>query len=1343
MSFLRRSGRHCYYVALCLSFALLFGIELNAQTIQSVDPDSAVAGSTVNITLTGMGTNFQPGTTTLIMGSNNFPSSSEQINSSTETVATIAIPASAPTGWYDVDKDGVTMSAGFWIGPCVGSCGTISGTVWDDVNGNGIQDGGELGLSGFTVTLMPAGDVTTTDGAGNYQFYTETGVTYTVSVDAGVYNAPCWTSGPQNGSVNFPVSGTHSVTLTGANPNSSANDFGLDIPNTSCQIVSIDPDSVLPGATVTVTVLGLGTQFQSGTTTISLGANSYSTQIETIVSNTEYTAELTIPSNAPYGAYDFIKDNVTAPASFHVVPCTSCGQVSGTVWNDANGNGVQDVSEVGEPGVEVTVSPFGFTDITDAAGDYDFSLPIGQSYTVTMTTPTVTAPCWQGNTQPTSETYPGSGHTVTLSVANPDSLGVDFGISVPNTSCTIVDVSPDTVLVGTTVDIDFTGLGTMFMAGSTTLYDGTTTITSQLETITSNTEYSANVTIPSNATVGWYTLDKDGIIHPNAVYVTSCIGNCGTISGMVWHDENANGILDGVEQPMQGINITANPGGFGAVTDASGAYSFSVPDTTTYTVTMDAGTYTAVCSGTFQLAGSQSTPVGPFSIPLSPTSNTSTGNDFGLVIPDTTCGTIEGHVYKDANGNGIEDAGDVDWAGAQLQLMPGSVVITTDANGDYSFDVLKDSTYTVELVSTSANLTCAGTNQSYAATQTEPVVGGYTTSVSTVAPNSLGNNFGSEVPVACAVFTGSVFTDHNQNGVQDGGEPLDTDAWILNVTNNSWHYTGADGEWEFAGHYDTNYEFQLDLPQYNWGCNGVNVGPSVQTLPAANANITQQVVSGSSQATGLDFGIYNPDTQCGSLSGIVYNDLNGNGVQDAGEPALHNVKVIITGGGTTCFDYTNAQGYWSMVAPLNVTYTVSVQPTSNGSTYFCTQGYVANTGTVTEPVATTYSVSPSGGMPDLGGLNFGIEYTVGANVADARISTLWMNSGNLPGETFYGGCDFKINVTAGVANCTLRVSRDPAVNFLGMHHPNHPTPDVIGANFNTWYLPNLSQGYYSYCFMQDCQIDPGITPGTYIEWEAEVWCDATDPCPINNNEVDLVYIYNPNRSFVPDLNQMEVTHAGDSATDEISPADSSFSYVIVYQNTTGDTVHSLTIRDTLPPELDPATVSSPFSTHPHEFYVIDNVLHFEFDSIMLTDTSQSRYGSYGYVQYNVKMRPDLDPGTVIPNQATMYFNDTEVRSVVSDNVTIVGEDGTFTIDRPESLLRVYPNPARTQLNVVHTNGAIYNAQLVDMVGKVVMQQQLNGEVVARFDVEGLTPGMYMLRIDDGVHIENRPVIIQR
>jgi hypothetical protein len=75
---------------------------------------------------------------------------------------------------------------------------------------------------------------------------------------------------------------------------------------------------------------------------------------------------------------------------------TGLAQIKGTVYNDANGNGVKDWDELGLPGWTIQLSgTVSGTTVTDVNGDYSFvALPIGdyKACTVVQATWTQTAP---------------------------------------------------------------------------------------------------------------------------------------------------------------------------------------------------------------------------------------------------------------------------------------------------------------------------------------------------------------------------------------------------------------------------------------------------------------------------------------------------------------------------------------------------------------------------------------------------------------------------------------------------------------------------------------------------------------------------------------------------------------------------------------------------------------------------------------------------------------------------------------------------------------------------------------------------------------------------------------
>jgi uncharacterized protein (DUF2141 family) len=175
--------------------------------------------------------------------------------------------------------------------------GSITGTVFNDANGNGVQDSGELGIAGVTVFIDP-------------------------------YNTGVFTSGDLETTTN--ASGVYSFTGLAA----------------GTYVVR----QILPsGDKQTLPTLGYGNHVTLATNQAATGAN--------------------------FG------DEATS-----VVTSPLLGTISGTVFNDANGNGKLDSGEVGIAGVTVYIDltnagSFKVGDIettTDASGDYSFSgLPAG------------------------------------------------------------------------------------------------------------------------------------------------------------------------------------------------------------------------------------------------------------------------------------------------------------------------------------------------------------------------------------------------------------------------------------------------------------------------------------------------------------------------------------------------------------------------------------------------------------------------------------------------------------------------------------------------------------------------------------------------------------------------------------------------------------------------------------------------------------------------------------------------------------------------------------------------------------------------------------------------------
>jgi hypothetical protein len=62
-------------------------------------------------------------------------------------------------------------------------------------------------------------------------------------------------------------------------------------------------------------------------------------------------------------------------------------------------------------------------------------------------------------------------------------------------------------------------------------------------------------------------------------------------------------------------------------------------------------------------------------------------------------------------------------------------------------------------------------------------------------------------------------------------------------------------------------------------------------------------------------------------------------------------------------------------------------------------------------------------------------------------------------------------------------------------------------------------------------------------------------------------------------------------------------------------------------------------------------------------------------------------------------------------------------------MELYPNPAKDVLNVKLTSASDFNVEVSDLLGKVVLRNQISGKRNAAIDVSALPEGLYMIRIE--------------
>jgi hypothetical protein len=220
-----------------------------------------------------------------------------------------------------------------------------------------------------------------------------------------------------------------------------------------------------------------------------------------------------------------------------------------------------------------------------------------------------------------------------------------------------------------------------------------------------------------------------------------------------------------------------------------------------------------------------------------------------------------------------------------------------------------------------------------------------------------------------------------------------------------------------------------------------------------------------------------------------------------------------------------------------------------------------------------------------------------------------------------------------------------------------------------------------------------------------------------------------------DPNDKQAFPRGVGAEHWIEPG-TELEYLIRFQNTGTDTAFTVVVQDTLSGWLDPATARAGASSHPYSFQLSgQGNLQFMFANILLPDSTVDEPGSHGFVRFFVRVRPDVPQGTLLHNNAAIYF-DFNAPVITNTTTHTVGRNylTTSTLQAPAAApaFAVFPNPASGQalVKLRELPGQQGRLELLDAQGRVLARQAFSGdEVLLRAGT--MPPGLYLIRVFSG------------
>ena len=344
-------------------------------------------------------------------------------------------------------------------------------------------------------------------------------------------------------------------------------------------------------------------------------------------------------------------------------------------------------------------------------------------------------------------------------------------------------------------------------------------------------------------------------------------GGLGSIGGMVWNDANGDGIMDEDEASIEGATLELAAEGMDAMTTETGAdgtYSFDDLSSGFYTVTKmpSEGMVPTTPTMIYVILVLEDGEVISF-----------LAANFGC-MEDTGggSGVISGFVFNDLNGDGSYDDGEPGLEGVEVNLSgDATTTATTAADGTYAFNELMAGSYQIVSVGPDG----------WTLTTTSPINVMLGTDDEVFDLGIFGWTEGGGG--GTAVIKGQVWNDLNGDGnVNDGELGLEGLTVTLSGDATATATTLADGGYAFEGLSAGTYEVVSEGPE-GWV---LTTTSPIQVVLTTDDEIFNEGSFG-----------WMADSVGGTaaISGIVFNDLNGNRVQDEGEPGIEGISVTLDG----------------------------------------------------------------------------------------------------------------------------------------------------------------------------------------------------------------------------------------------------------------------------------------------------------------------------------------------------------------------------------------------------------------------------------------------------------------
>lgn len=464
-----------------------------------------------------------------------------------------------------------------------------------------------------------------------------------------------------------------------------------------------------------------------------------------------------------------------------------------------------------------------------------------------------------------------------------------------------------------------------------------------------------------------------------------------------------------------------------------------------------------------------------------------------------------------------------------------------------------------------------------------------------------------------------------------------------------------------------------------------------------------------------------------AIYGFTYLDVDGNCLWDTSDIGVRNIHLMKYDTAGTIINQTYSTPYSLYTFASNDTgvYTIKIDTMGMPYTFQCVAPGIDSSVNIT---------AASSSMPDV---NFNITCKPGFDIGVQSITTTSIVFPGLPHtlNVFAGDMShwYGLDCSAGTGG-QVEINISGPVTYSGI--PSGALTPFIGPATFIYNIADFGSIDNSTAFRLMLSTDTTAQSGDTICVTVSVTPEIGDINP-NNNIYHFCYLVR--NSLDPNIKETYPVNVMEGFEDY-------FTYTIHFQNTGMAPAQRVMISDRLDSNLVVETFQVINYSHNNTVSLEPpswgwgNELTFRFSNIMLPDSASDPEGSKGFVQYRIKPRANLPTGTLIHNQALIFF---DYNSFVATNETI--NEFMMITSVNENVIKkkinVYPNPGAGvfKFENIGSSGIL---EVYDICGRQIYKMTIK-ENIQSIDLTGMKRGLYFYKvINEQNEIRQGKIILQ-